>query len=181
MTVLTYHQAYAWWVQEGGPRSRGVEFVAIAIAESSLNTDAVSVTDAIGVWQEEPEHAGEYGYPVSALYDPQVNAFIAVRLSGFGQNCAAWDTAYADIYASGRYAFLAYPEHGSAAANNIPAVANVLGVNPGIPQGFPGAPPLGHDLPSAVQRWQDLAGRQIPGQAAALLRQRQRLNGLYVR
>lgn len=179
MTVLTIPQVAGWWEREGGPSSRTVEFVAIAIAESSLDTAAVSVTDAIGLWQEEPDHAGEYGYPVSALYDPQVNAFIAVRLSGFGSNCAAWDTAYRNIYASGRYGFLGYPEQGSAAWNNLATVANVLGRSAIPAAQLPPMPGISTDLPGAVSRWQDVAGRQLPGLSRALLAQRARLNRLY--
>lgn len=176
---LTIPQIAGWWEREGGPPTRTVEFVAIALAESSGYTDAVSVTDAIGLWQEEPPHAGEYGYPVSALYDPQVNAFIAVRLSGYGTNCAAWDTAYANIYASGRYGFLGYPERGSAAWNNLATVGNVLGRStiPGGPP--PQSPDLGQDLPGAIARWQTLTAAQLPGLGRQLLDQRARLNRAY--
>ena len=179
MTILTIPQVAGWWEREGGPSTRTVEFVAIAIAESSLNTDAVSVTDAIGLWQEEPPHAAEYGFQVSGLYDPQVNAFIAVRLSGYGTNCAAWDTAYLNIYASGRYGFLGYPERGSAAWNNLATVANVLGRS-AIPGGPPPTQPdLGQDLPGAIARWQDLGGRQLPALGRSLLDQRAHLNRAY--
>ena len=181
MAVLSVRQVYDLWVYVGGPTTRGVEFVAIAIAESSLDTGATSVTDARGLWQEEPFWAGVYGYTPADLYNPQVNALIATKISGGGQNCAAWDTAYADINASGRYSFLGFPEHGSAASNNLPYVQNLLRGVPAPTQQQINPPPIGQELPSAVARWQDLGGRQIPGQAAALQRIRAAVDRLYVR
>lgn len=179
MTVWSVHDVYGFWVTEGGPANRGVEFVAIAIAESSLDDHAVSVTSARGLWQEEPFWANSYGITVESLFDPRTNALVAVGISNHGQNCAAWDTAYADINVSGRYGFLAYPEHGSAAANNIPYVSNVLGRNPGIPQGFPGAPPIATDINGAVARWQNIAGAQLPSLTRQLARQRTLADRIY--
>lgn len=179
MTTWSIPNVAAFWESEGGPVARVVVFVSIAIAESSLDDAAVSVTDAIGLWQEEPGHAGEYGYAVSDLYNPRVNAFIAVRLSGFGSNCAAWDTAYANIYSSGRYSFLGFPEQGSAAWNNLAMVANVLGRSPGVTPITNAEPGITTDLPGAVSRWQDLGGRQLPALGRQLLDQRARLDRVY--
>jgi soluble lytic murein transglycosylase-like protein len=130
MTVFTARQVAAVWEFTGGPHNRDVEWVAIAMGESGLRTDALSPAGAIGLWQIMPFHAAEFGYSVGQLYEPAVNALIAVRLSGYGTNCAAWDSAYANIYASGRYRFLGFPEQGSADYNNLPAAANELGRNP---------------------------------------------------
>ena len=176
---LTARQVASWWEAEGGPAARAVEWVAIAMGESSFYTDAVSSAGAIGLWQIMPFHAAEYGFQVSGLYDPQVNALIAVRLSGYGANCAAWDSAYANIYASGRYSFLAYPERGSADYNNIPTVANLLGQHPGpVPSPAP-TPGVTSDLAAATARWQDIAGKQLPGLGRQLAAQRARLDRLY--
>ena len=177
--LLTARQVAGWWQAEGGPASRDVEWVAIAIGESSLETGVVSSAGAIGLWQIMPEHAAEYGFEVSGLYDPQVNAYIAVRLSGYGTNCAAWDSAYRDINASGRYTFLAFPEQGSADYNNLPAAANELGKNPNYVKTLPTPPVSGQDTEAAVAHWQDLGGRQLPGMGRQLLAQRARLNRLY--
>lgn len=178
--ILTAQQVAGWWQDEGGPASRDVEWVAISMGESSFDDTVVSPAGAIGLWQIMPFHAAEYGFQVSGLYDPQVNAYIAVRLSGYGTNCAAWDTCYLDINASGRYSFLGFPEQGSAAWNNIPAVAAMLGKNPNY-SATGGMPPVsGQDLDRAAARWQDLAGHQLPGLGRTLLRQRARLDRLYV-
>lgn len=127
MAQLTALQVADLWIAAGGPSSRAVEWTAIALGESGYRTDVVSSAGAIGVWQVMPEHAAEYGYPVAALYDPLVNGKITVALSGHGTNCAAWDSAYRDINVSGRYAFLAWPEPGSADYDNLAVVSAQLG------------------------------------------------------
>lgn len=127
MAVLTAVQVADYWIAAGGPKARAVEWVAISLGESSYDTDAVSVDDAIGLWQIMPEHAAEYGYTVDQLYDPLVNAHVAVQLSGGGMNCAAWDSCYTDIEASGRLDFLGWPQVGSADYDNLHIVAVQLG------------------------------------------------------
>lgn len=158
MTYLTIPQCAGAWLGAGGPRSRMVEFVSISMAESSLDDTAVSPVGAEGLWQVMPFWFPELGLPPSQWSDPHVNAIAAVRISGGGSNCAAWDTCYRDIAASGRYTFLGFPEAGSAAANNIPHVAAVLGVTPPVPP--PGGPtPTGTftaDLPKVDAAWQRL-------------------------
>lgn len=124
---LTAQQVADLWIAAGGPKNRAVEWTAISLGESSYDTQALSSAGAIGLWQIMPEHAAEYGYTVADLYNPIVNARIAVKLSGGGTNCAAWDSCYADIYTSGRYAMLSWPEQGSADYNNLQIVAVQLG------------------------------------------------------
>lgn len=177
--LLTARQVADVWEAEGGPVSRAVEWVAIAMGESSFYTNAVSSAGAIGLWQIMPFHAGEFGITVDSLYDPRTNALVAVGLSGHGANCAAWDSCYRNIYASGRYGFLGYPEQGSADWNNIPTVANLLGQHPGPAPPPAPTPGVTSDLPAATARWQDLAGRQLPGLGRQLAAQRARLDRLY--
>lgn len=148
MTILTIPQAATYLTDFGMPRSHVVEFVSIGIAESGLDTAAVSPAGAIGVWQCMPFNAYLAGSDAAGLYDPNINALVTVRLSGQGVNCAAWDTAYADISATGRYSFLAWPEAGSAAWHNEGAVAAVL--SHGYPAPVTGGPPPGTG-PSGVQ------------------------------
>lgn len=158
MTVLSIPQCAGAWLGAGGPRSRMVEFVAISMAESSLNDAAVSPVGAEGLWQVMPFWFPELGLPPSQWADPHVNAEAAVKISGGGSNCAAWDTCYRDINASGRYTFLGFPESGSAAANNIPQVAATLGVTPPVPPPT-GPGPTGTfttSLPMVTAAWQQL-------------------------
>lgn len=181
MTLWSARQVGGFWEGAGGPASRVVEWVAIALGESSFYDNAVSSAGAIGLWQIMPFHAGEFGITVDSLYDPRTNALVAVSLSGHGANCAAWDSAYLDIQASGRYTFLGFPERGSADWNNLAAVANELGRHPVIPGPGPQAPGLGADLPGAVARWQDLSGRQLPGLNARLAQVRAAADRAYTK
>jgi hypothetical protein len=125
--ILTPLEVAGWWQQAGGNWNMAAEWVAIAMAESSLDADAVSVTGAIGLWQIEPYNSTWYPGPASGLFRPQINADAAFYGSGSGGNCAAWDTCYADIARSGRYTYLAGPEVGSAAYNNMTAAYNAIG------------------------------------------------------
>lgn len=124
---LTALQVADVWIAAGGPENRAVEWTAIALGESSYNTTALSPADCYGLWQILYSHAAEYGYSVDDLYNPLVNAKIAVKLSGGGTNCAAWDSCYANIYKSGRYTYLPWPEQGSADYNNLQVVSVALG------------------------------------------------------
>lgn len=127
MTVHSALDVAHIWVQAGGPQSRTVEWVAIAMGESSLDDQVVSPAGAIGLYQIMPFNAQYGGGSVSDLYDPVYNTRVAVIMSSDGANCAAWDSAYADINRSGRYALLNWPERGSADFNNIPIAAGLIG------------------------------------------------------
>lgn len=141
------------------------------MGESGLNDAAVSPAGAIGLWQIMPFNAGPYGYAPGDLYNPGVNAHIAVAMSGGGTNCAAWDSAYLDIYASGRYSFLAWPERGSADYNNLPAAAAELaghglrGMTP------PDSPGIAQTLAGTTARWQQVGGRLVPAASLQLAQQ----------
>jgi lysozyme-like protein len=149
MPILTAKQVAQHWVNNGGSAGRAVVWVAVAYGESSFDTDAVSVDDAVGLWQfirgSWPIQCG----PFSNATNPDVNAFATSILSGQGANFAPWDSSYRDIQASGRYSFLGWPEVGSADYDNIPVVAAMLGRNyhaqivpdaqPGITGTLPGA------------------------------------------
>lgn len=126
MAQLTYLECADYWIAAGGPKNRATEWVAIALGESSLRTDAQSPVGALGTWQIMPEHFPEYGYSVSQWQDQMVQARITVELSGHGTNCAAWDSCYTDIEASGRLAFLAWPQPGSADYDNLAVVSAAL-------------------------------------------------------
>lgn len=179
MAVLSAHEVADYWVAEGGPTSRVVEWVAISLGESSFDDTVVSPAGAIGLWQIMPFHAAEFGITVDSLYDPRTNALVAVGLSGHGTNCAAWDSCYLDINASGRYAFLGFPERGSADWNNLSIVANLLGRNPTFPGVPPSEPVVGSELPQAVQRWQSISAAQLPSLGRRLAYQRARAEHAY--
>lgn len=171
MTILTPLQVADYWVGAGGPRDRAVEWVAIAMGESGLRTDALSPAGARGVWQIMPFNAGPYGYSVAQLDNPAVNANIAVAMSGGGTNCAAWDSAYLDIQRSGRYKFLAWPEQGSADYQNLPYVAAYLsghGLKGISPPSYPG---ITGTLEGSVAQLQKVGGQLVPAQTITLKRE----------
>lgn len=147
MTILSARDVFNVWVRQGGLKSRGVEFTAIATAESGRNTVAVSPVGALGLWQIMPFNFGAVGLDESYWRNADTNARAAVLLSGKGNNCAPWDTCYADIQKSGRYAYLDWPELGSAAQSLIQDIVSELGSNPGQ-----GGPPGQHtSLPTTAQ------------------------------
>lgn len=163
MTVWTPTGAFGLLVLAGMPRGRCTLFVAIAECESSLDDQAVSPTGAIGLWQVEPYTATSLGFQPREMYNPDVNALAAVRLSGNGANVAAWDTCYADINRTGRYAVLSWPEPGSCAANHLAGVSVSVGTaNSG---GAAAPPPAGvtGTIPHTVAVLGTLTHHAMPG------------------
>lgn len=162
MTLLTARQVAGYWEGAGGPHLRAVEWVAIAMGESGLDTAALSPAGAISLWQIMPFNAAPWGFTVADLWDPHVNATVAVKMSGGGVNCAAWDSCYLDIQASGRYSYLAWPEHGSADYNNMAAAAAEIGgsVTPLAGQPQPSSP--GQGLAPALTRIAQIEHQVLP-------------------
>lgn len=181
MSRLTPREAAAAWESAGGPSDRVVAWVAVAVAESSLDTDAVSPAGALGLWQIMPDNFGGAHVPLSQWRDPFSNALVAVRLSAGGMNFAPWDTAYRNINATGRYAFLNWPETGSAAWNNMPYVSASLGGTSHVAPAPPVQPGVTGTLPAALDWYAKSTYHVIP----ALITRTRRLNaavsGLYTR
>jgi Transglycosylase SLT domain len=176
---LTMHQVADAWIAAGGPRNRAVEWVGICWGESSGRTDAVSVDGALGLFQIMPFNWGPLGLDERDWQDPVTNARAAVIMSGHGTNCAAWDSAYADIQASGRYRFLGYPEKGSADYNNALQAAVVLGRDK-----LGGAVPHGGFTPSksldhAVSHLNNLATKLLPQLVKIDVAQRMAANRMF--
>lgn len=162
MTVWSALDVADFWIAAGGPKNRATEWVAIAKGESSYDDRAVSSAGAIGLWQIMPFNAAPNGVTVQQLYDPRLNARVAVQMSGHGSNCAAWDSCYADIQASGRYSFLAWPEPGSADYANLTEVSVQLGHD----KLGGAAPPVPNTAVSAIAS----SSRRIDAQLLALQR-----------
>jgi hypothetical protein len=167
-----------FWEGAGGPASRAVEWVAISIGESGLDDQAVSPAGAIGLWQIMPFNAPPYGYTPSDLFNPNVNADVAVQMSGGGTNCAAWDSCYLDIEASGRLEFLSWPQVGSADYNNLALAAALIGGKTTLGMTAPSYPGVDDSLPGTVAQLQLMASKSVPalglraaraGRAAAAL------------
>lgn len=181
MTILTATQVADYWVGAGGPKSRAVEWVAIAIGESSLDDSVVSPAGAIGVWQIMPFNAAPNGVTINDLYNPVFNARVAVAMSGGGTNCAAWDSCYRDIQASGRYSFLGWPETGSADFNNLATAAAELNGSMINPAGGTSYPGVSGTLASSVTVMNRIGGQLVPAQAVAIRRGAQVIGAMYKR
>jgi hypothetical protein len=177
--VLSAADAAGYWLGAGGPKSRIVEWVAIGIGESGLDTNAQSPVGALGVWQIMPFNAGTYGFTPGQLTDPRVNARIAVLMSGGGTNCAAWDSCYRDIQATGRYTFLAWPEAGSADYDLLPRAAAELGGKVVIPSGVSQQPGITATLPGTIAAIQHQAVLQLPAQTLRVKAAASRIGRLY--
>lgn len=138
------------------------------MGESSLDDTIVSPAGAIGVWQIMPFNAAPWGLTVQDLYNPVFNAHVAVMMSGGGTNCAAWDSCYADINASGRYRFLSWPEVASQDYGNLPrAQAALLGHGlKGMTA--PAEPGVAATLAASVATMQRISDRQLPAIAASV-------------
>lgn len=170
MTVWSRQQV-AGFLFTAGMRGRRInEFVAIAVCESSLDDHARSPADARGLWQIEPFWAGSLGVSVESLYDPMVNARGAVFISGHGANCAAWDTCYDDIQASGRFSFLSWPQSRSCAFTHIAGVSVVTGTSNSGGGAAPAVPGLTGTLAHTVALMDDLTARGLPPHAASITR-----------
>jgi hypothetical protein len=179
MTVLSAADVAGYWLGAGGPKSRIVEWVAIAIGESGFDTEARSPAGALGVWQIMPFNAAPYGFTVGQLTDPAVNARIAVEMSGGGANCAAWDSCYRDIAASGRYTFLAWPEEGSPNWGNLATAAAELGSHVIIPTAVSQTPGLTATLAGTVTEIQHQGAKLLPAQSRRVQAAAARLGRMY--
>lgn len=162
MTVYSAYQVSGFLSANGMPGNRVTEFVAIAQCESGFRSDAVSPVGAIGLWQIMPFNAGVGGGSVGDLYDPLYNAKVAVLMSGHGANCAAWDTAYANIGASGRYSYLNWPERGSCAYSGLTGVSVAIGTHNSGGASPPSFPGLDGSLTSTVSKYQYLSTQVLP-------------------
>jgi Lysozyme like domain len=117
MSIFNFTGLEHLWEQAGGDPRRAAVMAAIAEAESSGNSGAVSWAGAIGLWQIMPFWAPHFGWPVSLLYDPWHNAWGAKQISGDGYHVGAWDTCYNPPSSAANRRDLSNPIVGSPAYN----------------------------------------------------------------
>lgn len=168
MPVISYLECADAWIAAGGPRNRAAEWVGIAVGESGLNTDAVSPVGALGLWQIMPFNWAPNGVNINDWRDPVANATVAVRMSGHGTNCAAWDSCYVNILASGRLSYLAFPQPGSADYHNAMVAAAILGhdklggmVSPEPATGFTSSPQVTQHIDYVLSQFMPKLARQV--------------------
>lgn len=179
MPILDAHEVVDTWVAQGGPKKYAVAWAAVSLAESSWNTDAVSPTDAHGLYQIEPYSWSPEAGPGDRWNQAGPNTLAAIVLSGGGTNFAPWDTAYADIGRSGRYNYLSWPEAGSAAYNNMPKIQAMVGKGGYGPVSKVVTPGLTGTLPDAIRWYNEAAHTVIPKLAADLRRTQAQARRMY--
>lgn len=123
--IISIAQALDYAHRAGFNQTQAITAVAIAIAESGLNTAAVNPHDpggSYGLWQI--NHGAHPNYDVPSLSDPQYNANAAYQVSNGGVNFLPWTT-----YKTGAYS--KYVASVSAAAGTPTTVA-VTGTKQGV-------------------------------------------------
>jgi hypothetical protein len=169
MTILRAIQVADYFIQAGGPKNRAVAWTAVAMGESDFNTEAKSPVGATGLWQFMPgSWPAECGLFSNAT-NPYTNARATVILSGGGVNFAPWDSSYKDIYKSGRYSFLAWPEVGSADYANIPRAQALIGNKSYGSITPPVQPNITGTLPAALSWYSQVANSVAPGLTRSIL------------
>jgi hypothetical protein len=162
MTVISARQVGQYLVNNGCPSSRVVPWVAVSYGESEFNTRAESPVGARGIFQFMPGSWPIECGPYANAWNPDTSALACVILSGGGKNFAPWDSAYRDIYISGRYSFLSWPEAGSADWDLLPKIASMLGTNYHaqiVPNEAPGVAPT---LPGALSWYATTTNSVLP-------------------
>ena len=103
MENYTYAQLEGLWINAGGSAATAPLAAAVAWAESAGNPTANSTQMSgtcinAGLWQLATPCGGGAGYSAEQLYDPAVNAAVAVKVSQNGTNWNTWET-----YVNGNY------------------------------------------------------------------------------
>jgi len=173
MAILTIPQIAWEWEANGGSRRTVVLAVAVSLAESGGNTEAISPSSDYGLWQINSSNFGWLGLTTTTALEPGPNARAAIRMSANGDNWAPWCTCWVDPAADCGHGNLPYPQQGSPAYDHIAEVAQVLGVNPPKPPpgggggGTPGHPPTAarDDLITMVDEYKTYNNSRLTGHA----------------
>lgn len=131
MTVLSLQQI--WNLLGTVPFPQGVyeDAMAIVLAESGGNTDAISPQSDYGLFQINKIHFGDGFIDSINWKDPNVQVRDAYAISSGGTNWAAWCTAWDDPAANCGHGQLSHVQSGSAAGAQLPRVRNFVAGNIG--------------------------------------------------
>jgi hypothetical protein len=161
-STLTPSQIYGVWTAAGGDPSAGRVAVAVALAESGGDPNAISPTADYGLWQIHlPFHLGDGGISWTNWMDPVANARAAIAISSNGANWGPWCTAWANPNDCATGA-LSAPQPGSPAYAQLANVtidtsgstAGVGNVQPSVPSGWDGFRyVIQHDVPATWERF----------------------------
>lgn len=125
--VIASDSAIAQYAAKAGFKGQNLNIaVAVALAESSGNTEVVNYLGCVGLWQIYQRMHPKWS--TSQLKDPIINAQAAYEISNSGKSWAAWTT-----YTSGSYK--RFMSRAQAATKNAPnpsdATTSIPGVIPG--------------------------------------------------
>jgi len=163
------------WIASGGSRLTGilVNCVSVALAESGGDDHAVSNSGDYGLWQINRIHFGDGIIDATNWWSPYWNAREAIRLSGNGDNWAAWCTAWVNPRVNCGHGYLHSPQPGSPAYDQeqvaIPALnaAGLVG-GTGVAPVLPVSPP--DSLNGVWGSVQNYVSTGAPGQYVTLHR-----------
>lgn len=130
MGIYSIRAVASLWTRNGGALSARVNAVAVCMAESGGNSDAVSPADDHGLWQINRVNFDHFGVDDQSVLDPDRNAKIAIAMSSNGFNWAPWCTCWINPGPNCGHGLLRSPQTGSPAAGQLARVAANLGAGP---------------------------------------------------
>lgn len=160
-------------MRNGGARAHQLVAAAVSLAESGGNDHARSPSADSGLWQINDIHLSTYGVTVAQLMNPDVNARVAISISGNGSNWAAWCTCWVDPGPNCGHGYLPAPQPGSPAGNRLLEIAGVGPAVTAVTGGVGGVIGVATQQPgvkSALSAWAYLQHDFGPGRAARLNR-----------
>lgn len=129
--ILDISQIASAWEMYGGAKAHVVVAVAVCLAESGGNHDAISPSADYGLWQINAANFAALGLTKVTALEVAPNVRAAIRMSGNGTNWAAWCTCWVNPARDCGHGSLAYPQPGSPADAELPRAVAQLGGSAG--------------------------------------------------
>lgn len=175
--VLSIPEIAYLWTENGGQAFAQVDAVAISLAESGGRWQVISPSADYGLWQINQIHFAQFGVNADTVTEPNMNARIAIALSGNGHNWGPWCTAWPGGQCPARAQVIGALQQGSPAFAQLPRVIAALGdVGGSIDAGGP-VPSLGA-ITDAWTYLQDTLTRWGPGYVNNAVAHAEHLNQL---
>lgn len=131
MSILSLQQIWNLLGSISFPQGSYEDAMAIVLAESGGNTDAISPQGDYGLFQINRIHFGDGFIDNINWRDPNVQVREAYALSAGGTNWAAWCTAWDNPNIDCGHGFLPHVQSGSAAGAQLSTVRNWVAGNIG--------------------------------------------------
>lgn len=126
MTNWSVPAVARFWIRNGGDPNEAINACAVAWAESRGNDHAHSLADDWGLWQINSENFAAQHVTRATIVNPDINARVAIRMSGNGTNWGPWCTCYTDPGPMCGRLHLGSPQSGSPAYNELGYVSEAL-------------------------------------------------------